>query len=125
MDLNNNNNNNNNNTINGGVAHLNNNNINAEGAGHVVFQLTHTLGYTYAELTASPSRVFLLVAGILIHFEDQIATMIRRVMIQYHLTISTCQMGIQVLFGQMPNAQNVVENEEDLLERIFHYLPWR
>jgi len=79
MDLNNNNNNNNSN--NGSATRLNNNNINEYGVGHVVFQLTHTLGYAYAELTASPSRTFLLVAGILIHFQDQIVTMIRRVMI--------------------------------------------
>ena len=44
-------------------------------------------------------------------------TAVRRVMTRYQLALATCQMGIQILFGQVPNAQNMVENEEDLLER--------
>ena len=86
-------------------------------AGRVVLQLTHTLAYAYVELIASPTRTFLLVANILFHFQHQIVVVVRRVMRQYQLALATCQMRIQVIFGQAPNAQNVVENEEDLLER--------
>ena len=85
--------------------------------GRVVLQLTHTLAYVYTELIASPTRTFLLVANILFHFQHQIVTAVRRVMTRYRLALATCQMGIQILFGQMPNAENVIENEEDLLER--------
>ena len=85
--------------------------------GRVVLQLTHTLAYAYVELIASPTRTFLLVANILFHFQHQIVTAARRVMTRYRLALATCQMGIQILFGQVPNAENVIENEEDLLER--------